>query len=78
MMKLDHMVEGQDSHEIHRENLFAHYSTTARWKELRAEDMVRRNVVWSLEVYSASATLQEMLTIKSGDISGRQHRLTIP
>ena len=30
-----------------------------------------RNGVWALEAYGAAHTLQEMLTVKSDDVSGR-------
>ena len=32
---------------------------------------VRRNGSWALEAYGAAYTLQEMLTVKSDDVTGR-------
>ena len=70
MMKLDHMVEDK----IHMRSIGPYSLITQQPLGGKAQGGGQRfgeMEVWALEGYGAAHTLQEMLTIKSDDISGR-------
>lgn len=70
MMKLNHMVEDK----IHARSVWPYALITQQPLWGKARDGWQRfgeMEVWALEAYSAVHTLQEMLTIKSDDVVGR-------
>ena len=70
MMKLDHMVEDK----IHMRSIGPYSLITQQPLGGKAQGGGQRfgeMEVWALEGYGAAHTLQEMLTIKSDDITGR-------
>ena len=70
MMKLNHMVEDK----IHARSVWPYSLITQQPLWGKARDGWQRfgeMEVWALEAYSAVYTLQEMLTIKSDDVLGR-------
>ena len=70
MLKLGHLIDDK-MHARSDWPLFTYYSTTTRWKSSIWWTETWRNGVWALEGYGASNILQEMLTLKSDDVSGR-------
>jgi DNA-directed RNA polymerase subunit beta len=70
MMKLNHMVEDK----MHARSTGSYALVTQQPLGGKAQFGGQRfgeMEVWALEAYGASVTLQELLTIKSDDISGR-------
>lgn len=70
MMKLDHMVEDK----IHMRSIGPYSLITQQplgGKSQGGGQRLGEMEVWALEGYGAAHTLQEMLTIKSDDITGR-------
>ena len=70
MIKLNHMVEDK----IHARSTGPYTMVTQQPLGGKAQNGGQRfgeMEVWALEAYGASATLQEMLTIKSDDVYGR-------
>ena len=70
MMKLNHMVEDK----IHQRSIGPYSLITQQPLGGKAQSGGQRfgeMEVWALEAYGASYMLQEMLTIKSDDVSGR-------
>ena len=71
MLKLDHMVEAK----IHARSIGPYALITQQPLNGRAQFGGQRfgeMEVWALEAYGASHLLQEMLTVKSDDVEGRQ------
>ncbi|MBC8514990.1 DNA-directed RNA polymerase subunit beta [bacterium] len=72
IMKLNHLAEGK----IHARNIGPYSLITQQPLGGKARSGGQRfgeMEVWALEAYGASRTLQEMLTIKSDDIEGRNN-----
>ena len=72
MMKLSHMVDDK----IHSRATGPYSLITQQPLGGKAQNGGQRfgeMEVWALEAYGASRTLQEMLTIKSDDIKGREN-----
>lgn len=70
MMKLSHMVEDK----IHARSIGPYSLITQQPLGGKAQfggQRLGEMEVWALEAYGASATLQEMLTVKSDDVNGR-------
>jgi DNA-directed RNA polymerase subunit beta len=70
MMKLDHLV----ANKIHARAVGPYSLVTQQPLGGKAQHGGQRfgeMEVWALEAYGAAATLQEMLTVKSDDVSGR-------
>jgi DNA-directed RNA polymerase subunit beta len=70
MMKLSHMVEDK----IHARSVGPYSLITQQPLGGKAQfggQRLGEMEVWALEAYGASATLQEMLTVKSDDVNGR-------
>lgn len=70
ILKLEHMVEDK----IHARSVWPYSLITQQPLSGKARDWWQRfweMEVWALEAYGAVHTLQEMLTIKSDDITGR-------
>lgn len=70
MMKLDHLV----AHKIHARSVGPYSLVTQQPLGGKAQHGGQRfgeMEVWALEAYGAGYTLQEMLTVKSDDVSGR-------
>ncbi|OGZ41366.1 MAG: DNA-directed RNA polymerase subunit beta [Candidatus Ryanbacteria bacterium RIFCSPHIGHO2_02_FULL_45_43] len=70
MMKLNHMVEDK----IHMRSIGSYSLITQQPLGGKAQGGGQRfgeMEVWALEGYGAASTLQEMITIKSDDVSGR-------
>ena len=70
MLKLEHMVDSK----IHARSIGSYSLITQQplgGKSLFGGQRFGEMEVWALEAYGASHVLQEMLTIKSDDITGR-------
>jgi DNA-directed RNA polymerase subunit beta len=70
MLKLDHLVEDK----MHSRSTGSYSLVTQQPLGGKAQFGGQRfgeMEVWALEAYGASYTLQEMLTVKSDDVSGR-------
>ncbi|MCX7929920.1 MAG: DNA-directed RNA polymerase subunit beta [Chlorobi bacterium] len=70
MMKLSHMVEDK----IHARSIGPYSLITQQPLGGKAQfggQRLGEMEVWALEAYGATATLQEMLTVKSDDVNGR-------
>ena len=70
MLKLDHLV----AHKIHARSVGPYSLVTQQPLGGKAQHGGQRfgeMEVWALEAYGAAYTLQEMLTVKSDDVSGR-------
>ena len=70
MLKLDHLV----AHKIHARSIGPYSLVTQQPLGGKAQHGGQRfgeMEVWALEAYGAAHTLQEMLTVKSDDVTGR-------